>query len=70
MHIKTWQGNEVTIKVDYDLCNGSAECVDSCPSSVYALQAGKTVPVDINECVECCTCVSVCPEDAIEHSAC
>ena len=28
------------------------------------------VPVNIDECVECCTCVETCPEGAIDHSAC
>ncbi len=70
MDIKTWEGTEVTIKVDYDKCSGKGECTGSCPSSVYELQGGKAVPVNINECIECCTCVTVCPEGAIEHSAC
>jgi len=70
MDIKTWEGEEVAIKVDYDKCSGKGECAESCPSSVYELQDGKAVPVNINECIECCTCVTVCPEGAIEHSAC
>jgi len=68
--IKEWTGSEVTIKVDYAKCSGQAECVDACPSSVYELQNGKAVPVNIDDCIECCTCVSVCPEGAIQHSAC
>lgn len=70
MDIKTWQSEVVTIKVDYDKCEGHGECVDSCPSDVYELDNDKTVPVNINDCIECCTCVEVCPEGAIDHSAC
>ena len=70
MDIKTWEGAEVTIKVDYDRCSGKGECVESCPSAVYELQSGKSVPVNIDACIECCGCVSICPEIAIEHSAC
>lgn len=70
MDIKEWQDDAVTIRVDYDLCSGHGECVESCPGEVYELQDDKAVPVAIDGCVECCTCVSVCPEEAIEHSSC
>ncbi len=66
----TWEGADVTIKVDHEKCTGSGECVASCPSEVYELQDEKSVPVNINECIECCTCVEVCPENAIIHSSC
>lgn len=70
MDIRTWEGNNVTISVDYDKCNGNGACVDICPTSVYKLQEGKTVPVNIDECIECCACIEACPENAIEHSSC
>ena len=34
MSTKEWQGEIVTIKVDYEKCTGQGECADSCPSSV------------------------------------
>jgi NAD-dependent dihydropyrimidine dehydrogenase PreA subunit len=40
------------------------------PSSVYALQAGKAVAVNIDDCIQCCACVEACLEKAIDHSAC
>jgi NAD-dependent dihydropyrimidine dehydrogenase PreA subunit len=70
MGIKEWKGQEVTIKVGYDKCLGHGECVDVCPSSVYELTDNKAVPVNINDCIQCCSCVASCPEHAIEHSAC
>lgn len=70
MNIKTWESDSVTIKVDYDKCNGQGKCVDVCPSEVYELQDGKTVPVKIDDCIECCACVENCPEEAIVHSSC
>ena len=70
MSTKEWQGEIVTIKVDYEKCTGQGECADSCPSSVYEVNKGKAVVVNIDDCIECCTCVDVCPENAIEHSAC
>lgn len=66
----TWQGSNVTIKVDYEKCKGDGQCVESCPSDVYELQDGKSVPTGIDNCIECCTCVDVCPENAIIHSSC
>jgi NAD-dependent dihydropyrimidine dehydrogenase PreA subunit len=70
MAVKTWQSDMVTIKVDYDKCKGHGDCADSCPAEVYEIDNDKAVPVNINDCVECCTCVEVCPEDAIDHSSC
>ena len=70
MTVKTWQSDMVTIKVDYDKCVGHGDCADACPGEVYELIDGKAVPVNINNCVECCTCVEVCPENAIDHSSC
>lgn len=66
----TWQSGEVTISVDYDKCQGHAECVDVCPSEVYQLWDGKAVAVNVAECIECCACFESCPEQAITHSSC
>jgi len=62
--------DEVTIKVDYDKCQGHGDCVESCPVDVYELVEGKATAPNIEECIECCACAAVCPEDAIEHSSC
>ena len=70
MTVRTWTGDSVTIKVDYDSCKGHGDCATSCPADVYDLTDGKTVPARIDDCIECCTCVSACPEAAITHSAC
>ncbi len=69
MVIKEFKG-EVTIKIDYDKCKGHAECVDVCPADVYELKDGKSTAPMVNDCIECCSCVEVCPEGAIEHSSC
>ena len=70
MNVKTWQGDLLTIKVDYDKCRGHGECVRACPGAVYELVDGKTVATSIYDCIECCTCIEVCPEAAIDHSSC
>ena len=66
----TWQSPDVTIQVDYDKCKGHEQCATSCPADVYEIKDAKAVPTNINDCIECCTCVEVCPENAIIHSAC
>jgi len=68
--IKEWNSDAVTIRVNHETCVGRGECVEVCPSSVYELKEGKAVPVGIDECIECCSCVAACPEHAIEHSSC
>jgi NAD-dependent dihydropyrimidine dehydrogenase PreA subunit len=68
--VKTWKSDAVTINVDYDKCLGIGECASSCPGEVYDLIDGKAVPERIQDCIECCTCVEVCPEKAISHSSC
>ncbi len=69
MSVKEWTSGEVTIKIDYEKCIGHGDCAEGCPSSVYELQDGKAVPVNIGECIQCCACVRNCPEEAIQHSA-
>jgi NAD-dependent dihydropyrimidine dehydrogenase PreA subunit len=60
----------VDISVDEAKCVGCGTCVDTCPSSVYELNDGKSVVVNADDCVECCACVEACPEGAISHSSC
>lgn len=72
MVVKKWEGtdNDVTIEVDYDKCEGAAECVDVCPVGVYELVDDKATAPNIDECIECCACVEACPTGAITHSSC
>jgi len=66
---KKWESH-VKIEIDHDVCAGHGECVDICPMGVYELVDNKAVPSNIEECIECCACVSACPVEAIEHSSC
>lgn len=70
MDVRTWDGDKVQIMVDYDLCNGNGACAEICPTSVYEIREGKSVPVEIDDCIECCACVENCPTKAIAHSSC
>ena len=60
----------VTIRVDHNICAGQAECAAQCPAGVYEIEGDKAFALGVSECIECCTCVSVCPEGAITHSSC
>lgn len=70
MAIHTWQNDAVTITVDPARCKGHGACADNCPGEVYDVVDGKAAAARIDDCVECCTCVEVCPEKAIVHSSC
>ena len=72
MAIKTWKSPDVdvTIEIDYDKCEGHGDCVTECPSEVYELVDGKATAPNIDDCIECCACVDVCPVSAIKHSSC
>ena len=70
MAIITWQSNHVTIKLDADACKGHGNCAEHCPGEVYDIVENKAVAARIDDCIECCTCVAVCPEHALEHSSC
>ena len=54
-----------TVKVDNSKCDGDGVCADSCPVSVFEIQNGKSVPVNMSECIECQACVEACPQKAI-----
>ena len=69
---RVWEGkdNEITIKIDWDLCTGDNECVDACPVEVYVLNDdNKAEASAVEECTDCYACEDVCPEDAIWHSS-
>jgi NAD-dependent dihydropyrimidine dehydrogenase PreA subunit len=72
MGIKTWKSEKigVTIEIDYDKCDGNAECADICPGEVYEIIDEKSQAINVDNCVECCACVDACPVSAIKHSSC
>lgn len=51
--------------VDPDKCQGCEECVDICPSEVFEMQDGKSVPVNPDECLGCESCIEACEAGAI-----
>ncbi|MDR1164957.1 MAG: 4Fe-4S binding protein [Deltaproteobacteria bacterium] len=53
------------IKIDSGLCNGDGNCKDACPSDVYEIKDGKAVPINMEECVGCDSCIEACEVNAI-----
>ena len=53
------------VVVDPELCDGCESCVDICPSEVFKMQDGLSVPVNVEDCTGCESCVEECHNDAI-----
>lgn len=53
------------VVVDADKCTGCSECVDICPVSVFAMEDGKSEPVNADDCLGCESCVGVCEHAAV-----
>ena len=56
----------VEIKVDVEKCNGCETCVDTCPVGVYEMENGKSVVVNLEDCLICRAFEMQCPEGAIQ----
>lgn len=69
-NVKKWEENDHWVEIDLDLCVGSAECVDICPTEVFELVDGKVIAENISECIDCMACEGICPTHAIlNHSS-
>lgn len=53
------------VTVDNAKCDGDGTCANLCPQAVFSVDDGKADPVNMNECINCLTCVENCPQEAI-----
>lgn len=67
---KEYEEGDIKIIIDLEKCTGAGECVTACPVEIFELENGKAVCKNLGECIECCACVSSCPNEAVEHSSC
>ncbi len=70
MSVKEFVSEDWTMKIDHAKCDGSANCVESCPSDVFEIKDNKAYAPNIDDCIECCACVMDCPTGAIWHTSC
>ena len=55
-----------SIKINFDVCDGGAECRDVCPQECFAdPEEGKIVVKEDADCIGCEACVNSCPNNAI-----
>ena len=55
---------QITTKIDRDLCTGCGLCVEVCPARTLSLEDGKAV-VTGDRSLNCGHCQAVCPTGAI-----
>ncbi len=55
------------IKCDFDKCTGDGECEKVCPvdPNVFKIADGKTHIINPDACIDCGSCVDVCPEKCL-----
>lgn len=54
------------LRVDASKCaDGCTACIPVCPTNAITRPAGKSISLDLGQCLLCGECVRVCPENAI-----
>jgi Fe-S-cluster-containing hydrogenase component 2 len=57
------------LKVDKEKCNGDGVCAVTCPVGAACLNDEKQkADIDNDICIECYSCMSICPQGAIYES--
>lgn len=53
------------VKINPILCENNQLCFDICPEGVFAIDKGKVVVAQPDDCTECFMCVENCPTGAV-----
>lgn len=53
------------LKVNKDKCNGDGLCSEVCAVGAAALNEEEKAYIDPDICIECYSCMSTCPQEAI-----
>ncbi len=51
--------------VNWDKCTGCRACIGACPVKCFEMSGDKSLPHRSSYCIDCGTCLEVCPTDAI-----
>ena len=62
--------SDISLAIDDKACVGCSLCVDVCPTKVFEIGAGDTLPkvAHVKECFGCQSCTEICPATAIGHT--
>lgn len=57
------------LKVDMQKCNGDGVCASTCPAGAASIDESlQKAYIDCDVCMECYSCMNLCPQGAIYES--
>jgi|TARA_Y100000294_G_C8497145_1_gene313253 NAD-dependent dihydropyrimidine dehydrogenase PreA subunit len=68
-HTTIWKIKEWDWGCDHDKCTGCNICAEVCPMGVWEMEKRnkklKAVGMNYKECMDCWSCLAMCPEGAV-----
>lgn len=53
------------LKVNKEKCTGDGICLEICPVEAAVFNEEEKAYIDPDICIECYSCINICPEEAI-----